>query len=407
MHLCCTAESFANLLEYPQFTADMKVEGAISVEELDPSTRAPLVSWSAKALMVEEPESYSGAWLRVLKGKKPIAITLKGCQLTVVSKRIADGMACFTFLHPQCLNVYVSKADVNELTDMVRYMSQFLPNASARIHEHAMGAVMLSKKRILDSVQKEEWDNTPTKSVAHRTKRASLFLTSGSEQGRSLSHADLAELTGRPTAPHKAPAPGADKTDGLQRRPLAPIGGSACNIPRGAPPVRLAPIDMDSVLRSEEIESLSYSQRRVLSLISARESVFFTGSAGTGKSHLLGLITRLLAGQRCAVTSTTGITALSIGGTTVMHWSGVGAEDDPGISESEALAKAVAKVRGTAELLLRWRTTSALVIDEVSMLSARLFTRLEAVARGVRNCELPFGGIQLIVCGDFLQVGAV
>lgn len=393
----------------------MKVEGSIIVEELDSVTRAPCSSWSAKAVVIEEPESYSGAWLRIVKGKKTVAVTLKGSQLSIVNKRSYEGKACLTVLQPRCYNILIANADVAELCDLIRYLSQFLPNATQRVHELAMGAVQLSRKRIIDSVAKEAWDNTPTKSVAHKTKRASLFLTDG--KPTSLSSAALNELARSGSLD--------DKTYQHlpQRLPLHPLSNLSTNIPSSSSasfsmPAKLAysahssshpqralePISIEETISTEHLDQLSYSQQRVLNLVANRSNVFFTGSAGTGKSYLLGLLTSLFHGKRVALTSTTGITALNIGGTTVMHWSGVSADDDPSISETDATAKAISRVRGSLELSQRWRSTETLVIDEISMLSARLFTRLEAVARAIRNCDRPFGGMQVIVCGDFFQV---
>jgi ATP-dependent DNA helicase PIF1 len=55
----------------------------------------------------------------------------------------------------------------------------------------------------------------------------------------------------------------------------------------------------------------------------------------------------------------------------------------------------------------RWRDTDCLIIDESSMLDPRLFTEFEALARAVRGSTEPFGGIQVIACGDFLQLPPV
>ncbi len=51
--------------------------------------------------------------------------------------------------------------------------------------------------------------------------------------------------------------------------------------------------------------------------------------------------------------------------------------------------------------------TDVLMIDEVSMMSAKTFGQVESVLRLVRDPALPFGGIQVILCGDLLQVHAI
>ena len=55
----------------------------------------------------------------------------------------------------------------------------------------------------------------------------------------------------------------------------------------------------------------------------------------------------------------------------------------------------------------QWKLCKHLIIDEISMIDSELFDKIEAVARAVRNNNTPFGGIQLIVCGDFLQLPPV
>jgi ATP-dependent DNA helicase PIF1 len=57
--------------------------------------------------------------------------------------------------------------------------------------------------------------------------------------------------------------------------------------------------------------------------------------------------------------------------------------------------------------LQQWKNCQHLIIDEISMIDSELFDKIEAVARAVRKSESPFGGIQLIVCGDFLQLPPV
>ena len=55
----------------------------------------------------------------------------------------------------------------------------------------------------------------------------------------------------------------------------------------------------------------------------------------------------------------------------------------------------------------RWRQVSLLVIDEVSMMDAQLFDKLDAIGRALRNSTAPFGGMQLVLCGDFFQLPPV
>ena len=153
--------------------------------------------------------------------------------------------------------------------------------------------------------------------------------------------------------------------------------------------------------------SLSEEQRRVLDLVvNKNKSVFFTGSAGTGKSVLMRSIIAELrkkhmsSPERVAVTASTGLAACNIGGVTLHSFGGIGLgkEDVPTL---------VRKIKRNAKAKNRWLKTKVLIIDEISMVDGDLFDKLEGIARAVRNNGRPFGGIQLVVTGDFFQLPPV
>lgn len=148
---------------------------------------------------------------------------------------------------------------------------------------------------------------------------------------------------------------------------------------------------------------LSDEQRAALQVALDGVSFFFTGSAGTGKSFLLKeMITQLRRKHRDGifVTASTGVAACNIGGVTLHGFAGVGLAN----GSAESLASQVTNAKWT---LARWRSAKVLVVDEVSMLEAEFFDKMEKVARIVRDSHLPFGGIQIILCGDFLQLPPV
>lgn len=148
----------------------------------------------------------------------------------------------------------------------------------------------------------------------------------------------------------------------------------------------------------------SMQQIEVLHAVAAGKSVFMTGSAGTGKSYLLGFVIRTLrrwlGKESVYVTASTGLAACALGGTTLHSFSGIGL----GTDSREQLA---GKVLGKKESRQRWRNVQALIIDEISMIDGDLFDKLDYVARIVRHDERCFGGIQLIVTGDFFQLPPV
>ena len=152
---------------------------------------------------------------------------------------------------------------------------------------------------------------------------------------------------------------------------------------------------------------LSEEQSKVLYLVTERgKSVFFTGSAGTGKSVLMREIIRHLRDKyskehdRVAVTASTGLAACNIGGVTLHSFGGIGLGKEP----AEQLVK---KIKRNMKAKNRWLRTKVLIIDEISMVDGDLFDKLEAVARAIRNNARPFGGIQLVVTGDFFQLPPV
>jgi ATP-dependent DNA helicase PIF1 len=153
--------------------------------------------------------------------------------------------------------------------------------------------------------------------------------------------------------------------------------------------------------------SLSTEQRHVKNLVVGKNaSVFFTGPAGTGKSVLMRAIIQELKQkwkrdpERLAVTASTGLAACNIGGMTLHSFAGIGLgkEDVPTL---------VRKIRRNPKAKNRWLKTKTLIIDEVSMVDGELFDKLSQIGRTIRNNGRPWGGIQLVITGDFFQLPPV
>ena len=106
-------------------------------------------------------------------------------------------------------------------------------------------------------------------------------------------------------------------------------------------------------------------------------------------------------GQRdkIAFTAPTGVAACNIQGMTIHSWSGVGVVND---FSPHGLEQAIYRVNKKAQK--RWVATEILVIDEISMLSAELLDLLSRVGQRIRRDDRPFGGLQIILCGDFFQL---
>jgi ATP-dependent DNA helicase PIF1 len=135
------------------------------------------------------------------------------------------------------------------------------------------------------------------------------------------------------------------------------------------------------------------------------QNVFITGPGGTGKSALIREIYdhALKHGHNIQVCALTGCAAVMLGckAKTIHSWAGVGLANGD-------VERIVRKVDNNFFKKKEWRKTRTLIIDEVSMMSKRLFDILNIVGKTVRNCQSrPFGGIQLIFCGDFYQLPPV
>jgi ATP-dependent DNA helicase PIF1 len=149
---------------------------------------------------------------------------------------------------------------------------------------------------------------------------------------------------------------------------------------------------------------MNSEQTQALQAILQGRNVFLTGQGGTGKSFLIRKIADSFKenGKILAITATTGCAALLLGegAKTIFSWAGVGIGDDP-------VGMLIHMAKRSKKALARWLTTDALIIDETSMMTAELFEKLDAIAKNLRGSQLPFGGIQLILVGDFYQLPPV
>ncbi len=150
------------------------------------------------------------------------------------------------------------------------------------------------------------------------------------------------------------------------------------------------------------MEALSREQKEAFDAILEGESIFLTGPGGTGKSFLIQTIMEeipKLTGKTVAVTAMTGCAALLLGkyAKTLHGWAGIGL----GRGTAQSLSQNIRKIPPLAK---RWRETNILIIDEVSMLTPLLLETLDEIAKILRRSQRPFGGMQIVFVGDFLQL---
>ena len=133
-------------------------------------------------------------------------------------------------------------------------------------------------------------------------------------------------------------------------------------------------------------------------IVVRKRNVLLRGKAGTGKSTLIERLKQQL-GSRIVITATTGISAYLLNGVTLHSWAGLGLANDTAENLAKKILPSAAK---------RWKEAKVLVIEEISMLSGIFFDKFSAVGQILRGDKTrAFGGIQLVVVGDFLQLPPV
>ena len=141
-------------------------------------------------------------------------------------------------------------------------------------------------------------------------------------------------------------------------------------------------------------------------LAASGENTFLTGPAGTGKSYEVDRFTE--ANRDTCVTASTGVAALNVGGMTVHRWCGMLLGPKRGEDFDRYFRQLSHAPRpSTRAAFNRVRRCKRLVIDEISMLSGRHFDYLDFHCSQIRGDDRPFGGIQVIGTGDFLQLPPV
>ena len=140
-------------------------------------------------------------------------------------------------------------------------------------------------------------------------------------------------------------------------------------------------------------------QDQALAILKSGRNTFLTGSAGTGKTYVLNQYINYLKARRIpvSITASTGIAATHLEGTTIHAWSGIGIKDS-------LSPRQLRDLKTKKYLKKHMEKTKVLIIDEISMLHGRQLDLVNQVIRSFRENEEPFGGLQLVLCGDFFQL---
>jgi DNA replication protein DnaC len=137
-------------------------------------------------------------------------------------------------------------------------------------------------------------------------------------------------------------------------------------------------------------------QETALNILKAGENVFLTGSAGAGKTYTLNQYIMYLKARKVpvAITASTGIAATHMNGMTIHTWAGIGIKDS--LSDDD-----LKRMKERKYLKEHLENAQVLIIDEISMLHAKQLNLVNQVLKYFKESDEAFGGIQVIVAGDF------
>ncbi|XP_055058561.2 ATP-dependent DNA helicase PIF1 isoform X1 [Misgurnus anguillicaudatus] len=342
-----------------------ELQCTVAVERLNAAGQATKRQYIRKATVILGRNEFHEIVMRVHDGKAPQSFMLRDFQLFT---RFAKDGKCTVKFAPENTQVLISDCPPDRL------------------------------KMFLKTLNIKHQASQSSKPMSDRAKiRAGLpraFETISPLQLKDVQKAN--ELRSKVNAPVQLKGPA--------ERSVNRILGERQQVKRPRPDCDTSPVkalhpNKKPALVLPVAQKLSREQTAVLNAVLGGKNVFFTGSAGTGKSFLLKRIVGSLPPKSTYATASTGVAACHIGGTTLHNFAGIG-------SGSASLEQCL-ELAQRPGVLQHWTTCKHLIIDEISMVEAEFFDKLEAIARSIRRSTEPFGGIQLIVCGDFLQLPPV
>ncbi|XP_070775632.1 ATP-dependent DNA helicase PIF1 [Enoplosus armatus] len=332
----------------------------VTVEQLNPSGQATRRQVMRKASVILGRNEFQEIILRVHDGKVPQSYSLK--EFKLFTKFARDGK-CTVKLLPENIQVLISNCPADQLNLFLKTLS----------------------------IKHQAWQSSKPLSGREKLKAG---LPRSFEAISPLQQRDIQKVN--ELRSKVAPKGLADRTNKTS------VAGTGQQVKRSRSDCNFSPVKANpskKPILALSSRKLNKEQAAVLSAVLSGRNVFFTGSAGTGKSFLLKRIMGSLPPKSTFATASTGVAACHIGGTTLHNFAGIGSGSAP-LEQCIELAQRPGVLR-------HWTTCRHLIIDEVSMVEAQFFDKLESVARSVRRSTEPFGGIQLIVCGDFLQLPPV
>lgn len=145
---------------------------------------------------------------------------------------------------------------------------------------------------------------------------------------------------------------------------------------------------------------LSISQEKALETILKGETIFLTGSPGTGKSYILQIVISKLINKNIGITATTGCAAVNIGGTTLHSFFNIK-------PDTNIINHTLKTIQKKDDLYYKLNTLQVLIIDEVSMLDNVFCDNISYILKKCKDNDIEFGGVQILFVGDFFQLPPV
>ena len=154
---------------------------------------------------------------------------------------------------------------------------------------------------------------------------------------------------------------------------------------------------------------LDVNREEALKLLESGRNIFLTGAAGSGKTYLISDFVKS-SKRNIAITATTGIAALTVGGETIHRFLGIGISNRP--EQADRIIGKWDRIKGSSKSWdkLKWaimENINTIIIDEASMLRRDQFELIDLVLSSIMEDHRPFGAIQIILVGDFFQLPPV
>ncbi|GAA5839577.1 hypothetical protein JCM9279_005984 [Rhodotorula babjevae] len=328
---------------------------------------------------------------------------------STISKPVARSSSSASVSKPAATSAYPSSSLSRPIVSKPAAAAGPSASSSSRPLQAKPSSTSLAKKPLAPIFRTQSASSTSSSTSRSTSAGSSAFAFNNPAAARSTGPSVLPTKRALPWEQLEETASRSSRAGSANFHELSGPSG-ASRISSGAKGKLLTSDSMD--IKQKVV--LSPEQQMVLKMVVENDkNVFFTGSAGTGKSVLLREIIASLKRKyrgntdAVAVTASTGMAACNIGGTTIHSFGGIGL----GTGTAEQL---VNNIRKNKQAVARWQRCKVLVIDEVSMVDGFLFDKLAKIAEAIKKntksrsaIPKPFGGIQLVVTGDFFQLPPV